>query len=197
MTSLPAAAGRVITYGCTNYDNMKRLLFIPVVFLIFGCTKYSQPSEPRLSGEWQIDLVEYFRIENGDTINTIVYLPGDIYVNPNDKSPLDTIEVGFTRLHMDYAVIRFQPVMGYGGKTIWTEEYFYHVYEVSQACPGFIKFQYGDENCVWKVKNSSFMYSTLGLELKGQWNPHSWGNYNLQTSTAYDAVNIRCSNVGP
>jgi hypothetical protein len=42
---------------------MKRLLLIPVIMLIFGCTKYSQPSQPRLSGEWQIDLVEYFRIE--------------------------------------------------------------------------------------------------------------------------------------
>jgi hypothetical protein len=176
---------------------MKTILLVPALFFFLSCTKYSQPSEPKLSGEWQIDMVEYYRIENGDTINSMVYLPGDLYVNPNDNSPLDTIEVGFTRFHMDYSVISFKPVLAYGGATKWKEQFFYGVSEVSHTCPGFMKFQYGEKKCVWKVKNSSFFYSSLNLELKGQWDPESLGYYNLQSATAYDAVVIRCSNLGP
>lgn len=174
---------------------MKIILPSFIIFLLFACTKYSQPSEPKLSGEWQIDLIEYFRIEDGDTIDNLIYLPGDLYTNPNDNSPLDSMAPGFTRFHMDYSMISFQPKLIYGGRTIWSEQYFYHVTEVSHICPGFIKFKYNDIKQIWKVKQSG--YTNLILELKGQWDPQSYGYYDFQTSATYDAVNIRCTRLGP
>jgi hypothetical protein len=176
---------------------MKTVLFATILFLACSCVKYSQPSEPKLSGEWQIDRVEYYRIENGDTLTTLVYLPGDLYVHPNINSPLDSIAVGFTRFHMDNACIRFNPVQGYGGRTNWLEEYFYNVTEVSHTCPGFLKFGYGSSNCVWKVKSSSFYYTSLSFELMGGWDPDTWGFYSTQTADSYDNVIISCSYLGP
>ena len=72
-------------------------LFILLISLT-SCIKYTQPKLLSLSGEYRIDKITYEKIDNTDTSDYMVFYPGDLYVNPNDVTPFDTIKVGFTKI---------------------------------------------------------------------------------------------------
>jgi hypothetical protein len=171
---------------------LRLLILIP---LVCSCVKYAQPSHPVLSGQWRIDELEYMRIESGDTSNQIIYSPGDVYLNDTDQFPIDSIAVGFTKLSMDYASIRFCPVQQFDGSIEWLKPYFYSVTEVNYSFPGFLCFETEFGNNVWKIiltENENMI-----LQLKGDWDPNSLGFFNLQSADNYDVIYARLSRVGP
>ncbi len=177
---------------------MKNIIYLFIFSGILGlnsCLKYSQPSSPKLSGEWRFDQMDYMRIENDDTLNPIVYSPGDIYTNSNDKFPLDSINIGFTRISMDYGSIRFNPIAKFGGGTDWLKTYFHTVTEVNNAFPGFLCFETEFGKNVWKIVYTD--YETMILQFKGEWDPNSLGFFALQSADNYDVLTARFTRVGP
>lgn len=106
---------------------MKRLFILPLLLLLSSCLKqYSQPKTLSLSGEYIIDKLTYSNIENS-TPNDLVLYSGNIYVNPNESFPMDSISVGFTRWHFDYSAVAFNPQVLPTGTVIWGNKYFYSV----------------------------------------------------------------------
>ena len=172
----------------------KLLLFFLLLFLI-SCKKYEQPSEPKLSGRWRIDKVIYQRINDKDTLNQLYYYPGDQYFAPNEDSPLDSIEVGFTEFAMDYSCIYFNSSPTFAGNIKWKDVFFYSVTGVNFSFPGFISFQTETEKKVWKIVYSGVENAII--QLRGQWDPNSLGFYENQTSTNYDDVQIYITRIGP
>ena len=83
-------------------------LFILLISLS-SCVKYTQPKLLSLSSEYRVDKITYEQTDNSSSPQSMVFYPGDLYVNPNDISPFDSIPVGFFKLHMDYVQIRFSP----------------------------------------------------------------------------------------
>lgn len=106
---------------------MKVLLLISSLFILTSCLKqYSQPKTLSLSGEYIVDKVTYSNIENSQPNETVLY-SGNIYVNPNESFPMDSIAVGFTRWHFDYVAVAFNPQVLPTGTVIWGKKYFYSV----------------------------------------------------------------------
>ena len=106
---------------------MRYLVVFPLLLILCSCFKqYSQPKTLSLSGEYIIDKVTYSNIENS-TPNELVAFSGDMYINPNERFPMDSISVGFTRWHFDYASVAFNPQILPTGTVIWGKKYFYSV----------------------------------------------------------------------
>ncbi len=172
----------------------KLLLSFPFLILI-SCQKYEQPSEPKLSGTWRIDKVIYQRINANDTLYKLLYFIGDQYIAQNEDSPLDSISVGFTEFAMDYSSIYFNSAPSFGGSIKWKNIYLYSISGVNFSCPGFISFQTEKGKKVWKVVYSDF--ETAIIQLRGPWDPNSFGLYQNQTATNYDDVQIHITRTGP
>jgi hypothetical protein len=106
---------------------MKYTSLILLLLTLSSCYKqYSQPKTLSLSGEYIIDKVTYSKTENSSP-NDQVYYQGDIFINPNESFPMDSLAIGFTRWHFDYTVISFNPNITPTGKVIWGKQYFYDV----------------------------------------------------------------------
>ena len=107
--------------------HMKHLFILPLILLLSSCYKqYSQPKTLSLSGEYIIDKVTYSNIENSNP-NEQVYYAGDIFINPNESFPMDSLAIGFTRWHFDYSVVSFNPKILPTGTVVWGKQYFYGV----------------------------------------------------------------------
>ena len=107
---------------------MKKTTSLLLLLLILtSCLKYSQPKLLSLSGEYRIDKITY---ENRDNLSlNHVFYPGDLYVNPSETKPLDSIQVGFSRLALDYSTIYFDPIDNpMSGSTTWNKKYFYQLF---------------------------------------------------------------------
>ena len=57
-----------------------------------------------------MDRITKHSTENSTNTNDLIYNPGDVYLNPDDIFPMDSISVGFTRWHLDYSIISFYPI---------------------------------------------------------------------------------------
>jgi hypothetical protein len=130
---------------------MKNILSILILSLVISsCVKYAQPPLLSLSGEYRIDKITY---ENRDYsgLNQVFY-PGTLYVNESETKPLDSIEVGFTRLALDYSVIYFYPIDLPSGGTTWTKKFTYYVHGQRNVYDlGYIVFDYDGTRRVWKI----------------------------------------------
>jgi hypothetical protein len=185
----------IFIYGSNAFNMKSTFLFITLIVLLFGCQKYELPSEPRLSGRWRIDKIVYQRINGKDTIDRMVYLPGDEYIAPNDSTPLDSINVGFTEFAMDYAQIYFNSYPTFAGNIGWKDTYFYNVSEVNYAHPGYISFETEKTKNVWKVLFSEKEFARI--QIRGKWNPNSLGFYGLQNAENYDDIQLFITRTGP
>ena len=180
-----------------------RCLLVIIMFPIFySCKKYSQPSEPKLQGQWLVTRVDFYRIENKDTMDEIHYYPGDLFILPNENNPLDTIQVGSSYFSCSGVEILFNPYFGYGGRTYFQNRYFYTVSEVNFDYPGFMSFDSENRKNVWKIIYTDYAAGML-LQLKGQWNQNSsfakqvTVGYGNQRASKYDALYIKCARIGP
>jgi hypothetical protein len=130
---------------------MKNIFFITLsVFVLTSCIQYAQPKLLSLSGEYVIDKIVYEDRDNDSS--TTVFYPGDLYVNPSETKPLDSIKVGITKLALDYSVIYFDPTDTPSGTTTWGKKYTYIVHGNRSLYElGYIVFDYDGTRRVWKI----------------------------------------------
>lgn len=166
---------------------MRKLLFVFVGMLILSsCVKYAEPKSLSLSGEYVIDKIVY---DNRDNDNLdYVYYPGDLYVNPSETLPLDTIEVGLTRIAMDYSTIYMNPVDYANGSTVWTEQYFYFVHgQYSAYDLGYIQFDYQGTRRTWKIVDDGMESLVLRTS----------GSYDNGANSSGESTTMYLTRVGP
>jgi len=165
-------------------------VFVFIISLIFltSCVKYEQPKLLSLSGEYRIDKVTYEQTDNTSTSNQMVFYPGQLYVNPSEVFPMDSIAVGFTSLHMDYSMIRFKPIFNPDGSKTWTKEFYYYVYgQITQYDLGYIQFDCNGSTRTFKVIEDGA--ESLVLRSTGTWANGSSGS-NI-------SVTLNLTRVGP
>jgi hypothetical protein len=155
---------------------MKSLFYFLVsVFLLSSCVKYEQSTLLSLAGEYRVDKVTYEQVDNTSSSNNMVYYPGDLYVNPSEVFPMDSIEVGFTRIHMDYSMIRFSPTNNVDGSVNWTKEYYYYVHgQTSNFSLGYLQFDINGSVRTFKIVDDGL--ESLVLRSTGTWASGSAGS---------------------
>jgi len=148
---------------------MKSLFFLLIsVFVLTSCVKYEQAPLLSLSGEYRFDKITYEEVDNTSSSNNMVYYPGDLYVNPSESFPMDSIQVGFTRLHMDYSMMRFSPINNPDGSVNWTKEYYYYVHgQTTQFDLGYIQVQIDGSVRTFKIIDDGD--ESLVLRTTGTW----------------------------
>lgn len=137
--------------------------------LLWSCEyQGNNPVTVSLSGEYVIDRITSHSTDNTTNTNEQIFLPGDLYLNPYDVFPMDSIQVGFTRWHLDYNIISFYPVQNQNGQTIWQRKYFYSVvHSFSQHDLGYIKFQVNGSIRIFKIIHDGM--ESLTLRTSGLW----------------------------
>jgi hypothetical protein len=96
---------------------------------------------------------------------------GSHYVNTYDTLPMDDIQVGFTRWHLDYSVISLYPIQQGNGTTHWQRQYFYSVirnYNIYDL--GYIQFYVNGSVRTFKILNDGL--ESITLQTTGLW-PYS------------------------
>ena len=188
-------------YGLKDFK-MKYLFILSLIFIFYSCKKYGLPSEPKIQGKWLITRADFYRIENKDTVSEIHFYPGDLFIMPNENTPLDTINIGTTSFSCSGVEILFNPYFGYSGRTLFKNRYFYSVSEVNFDHPGFMSFETEMRKNVWKIIYTDY-WSGMLLQLKGQWDQNSGFakqvtiGYGKQQAIKYDALYIKCARIGP
>ena len=160
------------------------ILFLVVklilVLCLTSCVKYAEPPSLSLSGEYRIDKITYENRDNSD-LNRVFY-PGDLYVNPSETKPLDSISLGFTRLALDYSVIYFDPIDLPSGGTSWTKKFTYYVHGQRTVYDnGYIVFDYDGTRRVWKILDDGM--ESLVIRTSGSYDYGS--NSSGETTTMY------------
>ena len=166
----------------------KIVLLLGVLILITSCTTYQEPTSLSLSGEYVIDRVTMISTENTTTTNGTIYNPGDNYVNVYDSSPMDNIQVGFTRWSFDYSIIYLYPISDNNGTTHWQRQYFYSVINHNNIYDlGYIQFQVNGSVRTFKILDDGM--ESLTLQTTGLW-PYSNQGPN-------QVVTLHLTRVGP
>lgn len=159
-----------------------------IVLLFSSCEVYQEPALLSLSGEYVIDRVTFQSTENSTNPVNKVYSPGDNFINSYDVFPMETINVGFTRWHLDYSVISFFPIQSNDGTTVWQRQYFYNVINHNSIYDlGYIKFQVNGSVRIFKIlsdENESLTLRTTGL----------WPYANIG---ANQLVTLKLTRIGP
>ena len=148
---------------------MKKLLLLLLVLITFNsCEVYQEPTSLSLSGEYVIDKVTMLSTENTTNTNGTIFSPGSHYVNPYDSQPMDDIQVGFTRWHLDYSVISFYPIPNGDGTTHWQRQYFYSVIGHNNIYDlGYIQFHINGSVRTFKILDDGL--ESLTLQTTGLW----------------------------
>jgi hypothetical protein len=130
---------------------MKTILFILVsVLSLTSCIQYVEPKLLSLSGEYVIDKIVYEDRDNDSS--TVVFDPGDLYVNPSETKPMDSIKVGITKMALDYSMVYFDPTDNPNGSTAWGKKFTYTVHGNRSVYDlGYIVFDYDGTRRVWKI----------------------------------------------
>ena len=166
---------------------MKNILFIILsVFVLTSCIQYAQPKLLSLSGEYVIDKIVYEDRDNDSS--TSVFYPGDLYVNPSETKPLDSIKVGITKLALDYSVIYFDPTDNANGSTTWGKKYTYIVHgNRSLYDLGYIVFDYDGTRRVWKIIDDGVESLVIRTS----------GSYDYGSSSSGESTTMYLTRVGP
>lgn len=168
---------------------MKRIfvLLTLVILVLTSCTKYSQPKLLSLSGEYIVDKITYGQIDNTTNPNNMVFYPGDLYVNPNDSYPFDSIAVGFYRMHLDYTVASFSPTQNPDGSTSWGKQYLYDVYNQTNTYLGDLSITIDGSVRIFSIIEDGL--ENLVLRSKGHWASGSSGSD--------ESITLYLTRVGP
>lgn len=166
----------------------KLLLLFGMLFGITSCTVYEQPSSLSLSGEYVISKITILSTENTTNSSGTIYSMGSHYVNTQDISPMDDIQVGFTRWAFDYSVIYLYPTQSGGGTTTWQRQYFYSVINHNNIYDlGYIQFYVNGSVRTFKILDDGL--ESLTLQTTGLW-PYS-------SSGPNQIVTLQLTRVGP
>lgn len=166
---------------------MKNILYIfLLLFVITSCVKYGEPVSLSLSGEYVIDKIVYDNRDD-DNLDQVFY-PGDLYVNPSETKPLDSIKVGITKLALDYSVIYFNPVEQPSGSTTWNKKYTYYVQGHNNLYDlGYIVFDYDGTRRVWKIIDDGVESLVIRTS----------GSYDYGSNTSGEQTVLYLTRVGP
>lgn len=167
---------------------MKKIITFLLLILIFSsCLKYSEPKLLSLSGEYRIDKITYENFDNS-SYNQVFY-PGDLYVNPSETKPLDSIAVGFTKLALDYGTIYFNPIDNQmSGSTTWTKQYPYVVHGQNSVYDlGYIIFDYDGTRRVWKIIDDGVESLVIRTS----------GSYDFGSNSSGETTTMFLTRVGP
>ena len=167
---------------------MKKIIPFLLLILIFSsCLKYSEPKLLSLSGEYRIDKITYENFDNS-SYNQVFY-PGDLYVNPSETKPLDSIAVGFTKLALDYGTIYFNPIENQmSGSTTWTKQYPYVVHGQNSIYDlGYIIFDYDGTRRVWKIIDDGVESLVIRTS----------GSYDFGSNSSGETTTMFLTRVGP
>jgi hypothetical protein len=166
---------------------MKKILFIfSILLLLTSCVKYAQPPLLSLSGEYRIDKITYENRDN-DTLNQVFY-PGDLYVNESETKPIDSIEVGFTRMALDYSVIYFDPVDSPSGTTTWNKKFTYYTHGQRTVYDyGYIVFDYDGTRRIWKILDDQAESLVIRTS----------GSYDIGPNSSGETTTMFLTRVGP
>jgi len=166
---------------------MKNILYIfLLLFVITSCVKYGEPVSLSLSGEYVIDKIVYDNRDD-DNLDQVFY-PGDLYVNPSETKPLDSIKVGITKLALDYSVIYFNPVVQPSGSTTWNKKYTYYVQGHNNLYDlGYIVFDYDGTRRVWKIIDDGVESLVIRTS----------GSYDYGSNTSGEQTVLYLTRVGP
>lgn len=151
------------------------ILFLLTISIFSSCVKYSEPKLLSLSGEYRFDKITYENIDNS-SLNQVFY-PGDWYVNQSETKPLDSIQVGFTRIAMDYSTVYFDPIDNpVSGSTTWTKRYPYVVHGQNSVYDlGYIIFDYEGTRRVWKIIDDGLESLVIRTSGSYDYGPNSSG----------------------
>jgi hypothetical protein len=156
------------------------ILLITSIVLLSSCIKYAEPQLLSLSGEYRFDKITY---ENrDDQSQNQVFYPGDLYVNPSETNPLDSIFVGFTEMSMDYSVIYFDPTNNPNGTTTWGKKFTYYIqghHNINDL--GYIVFDYEGTRRIWKIIDDG--QESLVIRTSGSYD--SGANSSGETTTMF------------
>lgn len=166
---------------------MKKILSVLIgLFLLTSCVKYAEPPLLSLSGEYRIDKIVYENRDNS-TLNR-VFNVGELYVNPSETSPLDSIEVGLTRIALDYSVIYFDPVDLPSGGTSWNKKFTYYTHGQRTVYDyGYIVFDYDGTRRVWKILDDGVESLVIRTS----------GSYDYGSNSSGETTAIYLTRVGP
>jgi hypothetical protein len=167
---------------------MKKIIPFLLLILIFSsCFKYGEPKLLSLSGEYRIDKITYENFDNS-SYNQVFY-PGDLYVNPSETKPLDSIAVGFTKLALDYGTIYFNPIENQmSGSTTWTKQYPYVVHGQNSVYDlGYIIFDYDGTRRVWKIIDDGVESLVIRTS----------GSYDYGSNSSGETTTMFLTRVGP
>lgn len=166
---------------------MKNIIYILLsLFVLTSCLKYGQPKLLSLSGEYVIDRVTYDNRDNQD--QNQAYYPFDLYVNPSETKPLDSIRVGITKLALDYSVIYFEPTPNIDGITTWGKKYTYNVVGHNNLYEyGYIVFNYDGTRRVWKIIEDGVEHLLIRTS----------GSYDYGPNSSGESTTMYLTRVGP
>ena len=146
----------------------KLFLVLLILMTLNSCEVYQEPTLLSLSGEYVIDRVTLLSTENTTNSSGVIYEMGTHYVNPYDSPPMDDIQVGFTRWHLDYSVISFYPIQTGSGTTQWQRKYFYTVIGHNNIYDlGYLQFQINGSVRTFKILDDGL--ESLTLRTTGLW----------------------------
>jgi hypothetical protein len=166
---------------------MRKIAFL-LLLVISSCEVYQEPKLLSLSGEYVVDKITKHSTDNSTSSNDIIYVPGDIYINPEDIFPTDSINVGFTRWHLDYSIISFFPYQNQNGQTIWQRQYYYDIVNHNSIYDlGYLKFQSNGSVRIFKILDDAA--ESITLRTSGLW-PYS----NIGPN---QSVTIHLTRIGP
>lgn len=159
---------------------MKKILLFLLLSILYGCYPiYEDPPYINISGEYVIDRIVITNTgtnNNGD--ESVILLPGQTYVNPNENLPMNLIEVGITRWSFDHSMVRFNPTHQ-GGGTVWQNVYFYNIVNpMSIYGNGIIHITndvYSPHRLDRKFRIIDNNYGSLTLRTTGRWIMGEWG----------------------
>jgi hypothetical protein len=170
---------------------MKKILLLLFLSTLTSCViqdPFVEPDHLSITGEYIIDRITYSCIGNSINCGETVLLPGDFYINPNENIPMDFIEVGFTRWHLDYSVISFNPTTLPTGQVLWGDQFFYRIinyYSIYDL--GYIDITMGGNRRLFKIVDDGL--ESLTLRTTGRW----VGN----TYYSNESVTLHLTRVGP
>jgi hypothetical protein len=167
---------------------MKQIIVFLMSFLfLVSCQKYTQPKLLSLSGEYRIDKVTYEKTDNTSTSDYMVFYPGDMYINPNDSNPFDTIQVGFSKMAFDYQMFFYNPTLNPDGSTFWANKCSYSVKNQSNSYLGTLVININGSAKVFQIIEDNL--ESLVLRSTGQW---AYGS-----SGSNESITMFLTRVGP